>query len=84
MEYQKLKKIHINRTNNKFYYSVNVIDRNNNPINEKNTVNIPNGKYMFDGLIMTINGLLKKDKGFFKLRLEDDIVIIDITKSAFN
>ena len=39
------KKININYTNNKFYYLVNGVDRNNNPIKEENIINIPNGKY---------------------------------------
>ena len=33
---------------------------------------------------MTINGLLKEDKGFFKASLEGDKLIIDITKSAYS
>jgi hypothetical protein len=33
---------------------------------------------------MTINGLLKKDKDFFKTSLEDGKVTIDITKSAYS
>ena len=78
------KKIHINHTNNKLYYIVNVVDKNNNPINEENIVTIPNGKYTFDELIKTINGLLKEDKGFFKASLEDDKVIIDIKNSMYS
>jgi hypothetical protein len=33
---------------------------------------------------MTINGLLKIGKGFFKATLEDGKVVIDITKSAYS
>jgi hypothetical protein len=33
---------------------------------------------------MKINGLLKKDKGFSKASLEDDKVVIDITKSVYS
>jgi hypothetical protein len=66
------KKININYTSNKFYYSVNGVDQNNNPINEANVVDIPEGKYNFNELIMKINGLLKRDKNFFKASLEDD------------
>ena len=32
------KKISINYTNNKFYYLVNGVDKNNNPINEEKTI----------------------------------------------
>jgi hypothetical protein len=77
-------KININYTNNKFYYSVNGVDRNNNQVNEANVINIPNGKYDFNELIMTVNGLLKKDKDFFKASLEDGKVIIEITRSAYS
>jgi hypothetical protein len=76
------KKTNINYTNNKFCYSVNGVDQNNNPVNEEKVINIPNGSYEFNELIMTINGLLKKDKNFFKASLEDGKVIIDITKSC--
>jgi hypothetical protein len=31
--------------NNKFYYLVNGVDKNTNPVNEENTVDIPNDKY---------------------------------------
>jgi hypothetical protein len=78
------KKININYTNNKFYYLVNGLDKNNNPINEENTVDIPNGNYEFNELIMTINGLLKRDKNFFKASLEGGKLIIDITKGAYS
>ena len=40
------KKIHINHTNNKFSYLVNVADRSNNRIIEENIVTIPNAKYI--------------------------------------
>jgi hypothetical protein len=75
-------KINMNYTNNKFYYLINGIDQNNNPVNEEKVINIMNGNYDFNELIMTINGLLKKDKGFFKAFLRDGKVIIEITKSC--
>ena len=77
-------KININYTNNKFYYLVNRVDQNNNPINEENVIDIPNGKYEFNKLTMTINGLLKKDKGSFKASLEGGKVIIEITNSVYS
>jgi hypothetical protein len=77
-------KIDINYTNNKFSYSVNGLDKNNNPVNEEKIINVPNGKYECNELIMTINRLLKKDKGFFKASLENGKIIIEITKSAYS
>ena len=71
-------KININCANNKFYYIVNGVDQNNNPVKEEKVIDIPNGSYEFNELIMTIDGLLKKDKNFFKASLEDGEVIIDI------
>jgi hypothetical protein len=65
------KKININYANNKFCYLINEVDQNNNSVNEEKIINIPNGKYEFNELIMTINRLLKKDKGFLKANLED-------------
>ena len=60
------KEININYTNNKFYYSVNGVNENNNPLNEANVIDIPADKYDFNELIMKINSLLKRDKGFLK------------------
>jgi hypothetical protein len=77
-------KINTNYANNKFYYLVNGIDQNNNPINEENVIDIPNGKYEFNELIMKINSLLKRDINFFKVGLEDGKVIIDIIKSTYS
>ena len=78
------KKTSINYTNNKFYYSVNEVDKNNKPVNEANVIDIPNGKYELDELIMVINVLLKKDKNFFKLNLEGSKIIIYIIKSTYS
>jgi hypothetical protein len=78
------KKININWTNNKFNYIVSGPDQNNNSVKEENVIDIPNGKYDFNELIMTINRLLKKDKCFFKASLENGKVIIEITKSAYS
>jgi hypothetical protein len=78
------KKININYTNDKFCYLINEFDQNNNTVNEEKIINIPNGKYDFNELIIAINGLLKKDKNFFKARLKDNKAIIDITKSAYS
>jgi hypothetical protein len=78
------KKTNINYSNNKFYYLINGVDQNNNPVKEEKLIVIPNGKYDLDKLIATINGLLKKDKNFFKASLEDGKVIIQITKSAYS
>jgi hypothetical protein len=78
------KKINISWTNNKFYYIVIRADPNNKQIKEEKIIDIPNGKYDFNELIMTISGLLKTDKGFFKASLEADKVIIEITKSAYS
>jgi hypothetical protein len=77
-------KININYTNNKFYYSVDGPNKNNNSVKEEKVIDIPNGKYEFNELIMTINRLLKRDKGFFKASLEDSKVTIDITKSVYS
>jgi hypothetical protein len=77
-------KININYTNNKFYYLINGVDQNNNQIKEERVIDIPNSKYDFNELIMTINGLLKKDSGFFKASFKDSKVIIDVTKSAYS
>ena len=68
----------------KFYYLVNGVEQNNNPFNEEKIINIPNGKYEFNELIMTINRMLKKDKGFFKASLENSKVFIKITKSVYS
>jgi hypothetical protein len=78
------KKINISYTNNKFYYIVNGVDQNNNPVKDEKIIDIPNGKYEFNELITTINGLLKKDMNFFKANLKDGKVIIEITKSAYS
>lgn len=75
-------KMNINCTNNKFYYITDGVDSNNNRIKEEKVINILNGKYEFNELISIINGLLQTDKGFFKASLEDDKVVIEITKSA--
>jgi hypothetical protein len=40
------KKININYTNNKLYYLVNGVDKNNNPVNEASVIDIPNGKHI--------------------------------------
>src|ERR1700733_8985024 len=40
------KKININYTNNKFYYSVNGVDQNNNLVNGEKVIDIPNGKHV--------------------------------------
>ena len=77
-------KININYTNNKFYYLINGVDQNNNPVNEASVIDIPDGKYDFNELIMKINSLLKTDKNFFKASLEDGKVTIDITKSTYS
>jgi hypothetical protein len=77
------KKVNINYTNNKFYYTVNGVDQNNNLVKEEKSIDIPNAKYEFNELIMIINGMLKRDSGFFKASLEDDKVIFDI-KSAYS
>jgi hypothetical protein len=77
-------KININYTNNKFYYFVNRVNQNNNSVNKANVIDIPGGKYDFNKIIMKINGLLKKDKGFFKASLENGKVVIEITKSAYS
>src|SRR4051794_16078290 len=76
-------KININYTNSKFHYIVNGLDKNNNPVNEANVIDIPGGKYDFNELITKINCLLKRDKNFFKASLEDGKVTIDI-KSAYS
>jgi hypothetical protein len=76
-------KRNISYTNNNFCYSVNGIDQNNNPVNEEKVVDIPNGNYEFNELIMTIDGLLKRDKNSFKASLEGAKFIIEITKSAY-
>jgi hypothetical protein len=78
------KKININYSNNKFYYIINRFDQNNNSLKEEKVINIPNGNYEFNELVVTINGLLKEDKGFFKVSLEGSKVIIDITKSEYS
>ena len=78
------KQININYTNNKFYYLINGVNQNNNPVKEDKVIDIPNSKYESNELIMTINGLLKKDKNFFKASLEDSKVTIDITKCILN
>ena len=49
------KKININYTNNKFYYLDNGADQNNNPVNKTNVIDIPNGEYEFNELIMTMD-----------------------------
>jgi hypothetical protein len=77
-------KININCTNNKFYYIISGTDPNNNPIKEEKVMNIPNGKYDFNELYTTINELLKANKGFFKASLEDDKIVIEVTKSAYS
>ena len=74
----------INYTNNKFYYLINGVDQNNNPVKADKVIDIPNSKYESNELIMTINGLLKKDKNFFKASLEGDKVIINMTKSEYS
>jgi hypothetical protein len=78
------KKININFTNNIFYYIVNGVDQNNNPVKEEKLINIPDGKYDFSELIMAINELLQNDKGFFKASLKECKVTIDIIKSAYS
>lgn len=78
------REININCMNNKFYYIISKIDPNNNSSKEEKTINIPNGKYKFNGLISIINGLLKADKGFFKANLEDDKVVTEVTKSTYS
>jgi hypothetical protein len=78
------KQMNVNYTNNKFYYSVNGVDQNNNPVKEEKGIDIPNGKYEFNGLITAINGMLKKDKDFFKASLEDGKATIDITKREYS
>jgi hypothetical protein len=78
------RKLSINYTNNKFYYLINEVDQNNNTTNEEKAIDIPNGKYDFNELIMTITRLLKRDKSFFKASLEDGKVIVEITKSAYS
>jgi hypothetical protein len=77
-------KTNINCSNNKFYYIINEVDKNNNSIKEEKVIDIPNGKYGFDELIMKINGLMKKDSGVFEASLESGKVIIEITKSAYS
>ena len=37
-------KLNINQTNDKFYYLVNEVDKNNNPVNEANIIDIPGGR----------------------------------------
>ena len=81
---ERLKSCNINWTNNKFHYIISGVDKNNNPIKEEKVIDIPNGKYKLNELIMKINSLLKKDKNFFKASLEDGKVTIDITKSTYS
>lgn len=52
-------------------------------VKKEKVIDIPNGKYEFNELIMTINSLMKKDKNFFKVILENGKVTIDITKSVY-
>jgi hypothetical protein len=53
-------KIDINQTNNKFYYIVNGIDKNNNQVYEEKNIEIPEGKYDFTEIVNEINDLLKR------------------------
>jgi hypothetical protein len=78
------RQININHMNNKFYYWINGVDKNNNSIIEEKVIDIPTGKYEFNELIMTFNRLLKKDKNFFKAYLESGKIIIEITKSTYS
>ena len=45
------KQININYKNNKFYYIVNGVDQNNNPVNEEKVIDIPNGKHTSENKI---------------------------------
>lgn len=78
------KTVTINQTNNKFCYIIDGFDMKNELVFEEITVDIPNGKYDFDGLIKKIKDLLcTKDKKFFQAKLENDSVVFDI-KDAYS
>lgn len=57
-------KITINEINNKFYYIVNGVDKNNNQVYEENNIDISFGKYNLNELVNKINSLLKKTNIF--------------------
>ena len=82
------KKININLSNNKFYYSINGINSNtNNFVTEEHTIDIPTGIYEFNNLISKINTFIKSDgsqfenQNFFNAKLENNKVVFEIKKA---
>ena len=74
------RKMNINQTNNKFYYSINKNSQNNNIIiDEDCVIGIPEDTSDLDKLIKKIRRLMfKKDKNSFNAKQNNDNIIFDV------
>ena len=92
-------KININYTNNKFYYLVNRVDQNNNPINEEKVIDIPNDNHISENKInpKAIDHVFiwcnliddsyannKKMNSIYRFRLDDDKISIEPRQTIYH